>query len=120
MDTGDIDGWFMSSVAIAEAEQRISDMKSRLKSRTLEYATYAFTLISATERESEDMINKLADHNTPTVQWALKPGLAGNPSKIADSIRGFEEAGINHITLMFSSTLSDMRVFSDQVLKLIR
>ena len=119
-DTNDIDGWFMSAVTIDEANQRISDMVSRLKGRVLEYATYAFTLVSSTESEGEEEIRKLSNNNASTIQWALKPGLVGTPSKIAESIYGFEEAGINHITLMFSSTLNDIRVFSDQVLKLLR
>jgi FMNH2-dependent dimethyl sulfone monooxygenase len=118
-DVSDIDGWFMSAVSVDEAKQRISDIKGRLEGRALEYATYAFALVASTERDGEDMIKKLSVNNKSTIQWALKPRLVGPPSKIAESICEFEEAGINHITLMFSSTFNDMRIFSDQVLKLL-
>lgn len=92
-------------------------MKKRLEARKLEYAMYAFTLVAQNERGGENLVRKLAVNKPSTVNWALKPGLVGPPAKIIERIHEFEEAGINHITLLFSSTLNDLRVFSEQVIR---
>ncbi len=113
----EVDCWFMSGSSLEETRQKISDMKRRLEGRKIEYATYAFTLVTQTEQEGEDLVKKLAADKPSTVNWALKPGLVGPPAKIIERIHELEEAGINHITLMFSSTLNDLRVFSEQVMR---
>lgn len=113
----EVDCWFMSSGSVEEVRQKVSDMKKRLEARKLEYAMYAFTLVAQNERGGENLVRKLAVNKPSTVNWALKPGLVGPPAKIIERIHEFEEAGINHITLLFSSTLNDLRVFSEQVIR---
>jgi FMNH2-dependent dimethyl sulfone monooxygenase len=116
----DIDCWFMSAVTSEEARQRIADMKSRIGGRKLEYATFMFALVGRTEQEAEEQIRKLCGYNQSTLGWALKTGLIGPPAKIAERIQQLEEAGMNHITLMLSSTLQDLKVFYKQVIKRLR
>ena len=106
----------MSAGLVEEIEQKIVDMKNRIGKRTLEYATYAFALVADTDREAENLVQKISLSNPTTVDWALKTGLVGSPDKIINRIHNLEEAGINHITLMFSSTLRNMKTFREKVI----
>ena len=116
-DNSGIDGWFISSGSLDEVREKISDMKSRTHGRKLEYAMYAFTLLSRTEQEGEDMVKRLATGNPSTITWALKPGLVGPPAKIIERLHKFQQAGINHVTLLFSSTLDSLAEFSRHVIE---
>lgn len=116
----DINGWFISASSVEETKEKIADMKRRIGERKLEYATYAFALVARTDKEGEELVKKLCPEKTSTVEWALKTGLVGSPAKIIDQIHQLEEAGINHITLMLSSTLKDMRTFYEQIIKRLR
>lgn len=116
----DIDCWFISAGSVEEIRQKIADMKSRVGRRKLEYATYTFVIATQIDKEAEELVKKLCPDKPGTVEWALKTGLIGSPAKIVERIHELEEAGINHITLMLSSTLKDMRVFYEQVIRRLR
>jgi alkanesulfonate monooxygenase SsuD/methylene tetrahydromethanopterin reductase-like flavin-dependent oxidoreductase (luciferase family) len=113
----EIDCWFISAGAVEEIGQKIADMKNRIGTRKMEYATYAFALVAQTDKEAEEVVKKLCPSKPATVDWALKTGLVGSPDKIIKRIHNLEEAGINHITLMLSSTLKDMKTFNEEVIK---
>ena len=113
----DVDCWFISAGSEEEIRQKIADMKSRVGKRKLEYATYAFALVAQTDEEAEESIKKLCPSKPATVDWALKTGLVGSPDKIIKRIHNLEEAGINHITLMLSSTSKNMKTFNEEVIK---
>ena len=112
----DVDCWFISAGAVEEIGQKIADMKKRIGKRKLEYATYAFAFVAQTDREAEESVKKLCSDKPTTLDWALKTGLVGSPDKIINRIRNLEEAGIDHITLMLSSTLKDMKIFHKEVI----
>jgi FMNH2-dependent dimethyl sulfone monooxygenase len=118
--TDDIDCWFVSAAPAEETRQKIADMKSQIGQRELEYATYAYALVSGTEREAEESVKRLAAGSKSAIDWALKTGLVGSPARIAKRIHEFGEMGVNHMTLLFSSTLNDMEVFYEQVVKRLR
>jgi len=112
----DVNCWFISAGSLEETTQKIADMKNRIGKRKLEYATYAFALVARTDREAEKLVKKLCPDNPATVGWALRTGLVGSPEKIISRIHNLEEAGINHITLMLSSTLKDIKTFKEEII----
>jgi dimethylsulfone monooxygenase len=117
IDNPDIDGWYISSSTPEEAREKINDVKGRIGERKLECAIYAYALIGKTDQEAEERLNQLAGNNPESIKWALKPGLVGSPNKIIEGIHKFQDAGVSYLTLLFSSTLSDIRMFSQQILK---
>ncbi len=117
IDNPDINGWYISASSPEEAREKINDVKSRIGDRKLEYAIYTYVLIGRTDQEAEEHLKKLAGDNREAIEWALKPGLVGSAGKVIEGIHKFRDAGINHITLLFSSTLSDIQTFSQKILK---
>jgi hypothetical protein len=113
----DIDGWFISAAPALEISSRIADMKNRIGGRPMEYVTYAFGLVTNTEAEAIERLRILCPGKRSSIDWALKTGLVGPPRKIIERIQEMEEACIDHIALMLSSTLDDMKVFYDPVIK---
>jgi FMNH2-dependent dimethyl sulfone monooxygenase len=112
----DIKCWYISASSPDEARSAISDMKSRLGSRSIEYAIYAYALVADSDQEARSRLHRLAADNQTSINWALKPGLTGSPERVIEKIAEFQDAGINHLTLLFSSTLKDIHTFSEKVI----
>jgi FMNH2-dependent dimethyl sulfone monooxygenase len=112
----DINCWYMSSCSSEKARSAINEMKNRIGSRNIEYAIYAYALISDSDEEAQSRLRVLAVDNSTSINWALNSGLVGSPERVVEKIAEFRDAGINHLTLLFSSTLRDIRTFSEKVI----
>ncbi|AGK61407.1 Coenzyme F420-dependent N5,N10-methylene tetrahydromethanopterin reductase-related flavin-dependent oxidoreductase [Archaeoglobus sulfaticallidus PM70-1] len=107
------DGWLMRGCSVEEARKNIEDMKKRLKKagrdeEEMEFAIPALTFIRDTDEEALNHMEKLTGGRRNVLDRTLDTGLVGSPETVAEKIRKFEEAGIDHILLQLTPTLKEV------------
>ncbi len=86
----------------------------------LEFAVPALSFVRDSDRQAEKYVKDLAGGNENALHRTLETGLVGSPETVASEIRKLEEAGIEHLLLHFTPTLTELERFADQVLSLVQ